>query len=490
MDGDGDGFLACEECDDADGGVFPGGVEVCNGVDDDCDGQLPPDELDLDGDGWMGCEECGGVESEWSYPGAVEICDGFDNDCDGEVDEDEAPDASLWYLDGDGDGFGDPAISEVDCDPVPGHVANGDDCDDGNGDVYPGAPPLCDGVTDNDCDSQIDDNESDDDGDGFDECAGDCDDGDPAMTPVDGDGDGVSTCDGDCDDVDPAVYPGAPPACDGVSDNDCDGIPDPDEADLDGDGVTLCAGDCDDEDGDSYPGATELCDGIDNDCDGVGDTAGYWPFDEGLGDVVGDQGGLGLDGEVVDAVWTTGIVGGALDFDGVTAHVVLDHPELRPMNGMTLSVWVAPDSMLASSWDTVISHGSGGAYDGCCGDSYFLGYYLRGISWYTGDQNDGFNLLHDSTDYVGHIGAWHHLAATWDTDTGERAIYVDGVLTHSDGNAPAVPYYDEVPMRIGSDTNNGVAVLHFDGLIDEVKMFTCPLDDAQIAADFGGNWPF
>ncbi len=387
----------------------------------------------------------------------------------------------------DGDGYPGPVVVDGDLDGA--RICDGD-CDDADADVYPGAPELCDGSLDNDCDNQIDGNETDDDGDGFDECDGDCDDGDPALTPADGDGDGASPCDGDCDDGNGDVYPGAPDICDGVADNDCDGDTDPAESDLDGDGVTPCDGDCDDGDAESYPGATELCDGMDNDCDGWADTLGYWPFDEGSGDVAGDLGGLGLDGQVVDATWATGFIGGALDFDGSSAHVVMDHPELRPMDGMTLSVWVSPDVIEANSWDTIVSHGSSGAYNGCCGDTYFLGYYLSGISWYTGDELEGFNLLHDTADYQSHVGGWHHLAATWDTDTGERTIYVDGIATLGDLSAPAVPWYDEVPMRVGSDTNSGAPVLFFDGLIDEVKMFGCALDATEVAADHAQNWPW
>ncbi len=57
-DADDDGINACDDCDDTDAGVFPGAPERCNGVDDDCDGDLHEDELETDADGNPTCASC------------------------------------------------------------------------------------------------------------------------------------------------------------------------------------------------------------------------------------------------------------------------------------------------------------------------------------------------------------------------------------------------------------------------------------------------
>jgi hypothetical protein len=109
-------------------------------VDEDSDGSLYPHDCD-DGD-------------PDTFPGADEACNEQDDDCDGETDED-AVDESLWFADGDGDGFGDPAAAVSACSPPSGHVDDDSDCDDADDEVSPGAAETCND-RDDDCDGAID----------------------------------------------------------------------------------------------------------------------------------------------------------------------------------------------------------------------------------------------------------------------------------------------------------------------------------------------
>ena len=72
-------------------------AELCDGLDNDCDGSIPAEEADEDGDRWRICEDDCDDASDLANPGLLEACnDDIDNDCDGQTDEECLP-----FADGD-----------------------------------------------------------------------------------------------------------------------------------------------------------------------------------------------------------------------------------------------------------------------------------------------------------------------------------------------------------------------------------------------------
>jgi N-acetylneuraminic acid mutarotase len=96
-DNDGDGFSECDgDCDDGNPAIHPGATDLCNGIDDNCDGQID-EGLGLTTCGVGACQRtvqnCVGGVAQTCAPGAPtsEVCNGIDDDCNGIVDDAPAP---------------------------------------------------------------------------------------------------------------------------------------------------------------------------------------------------------------------------------------------------------------------------------------------------------------------------------------------------------------------------------------------------------------
>ncbi len=170
---------------------------------------------DQDADGYVQGEDCDDSDASVN-PDATEVCDGIDNDCDGQTDEELA---RTWYLDEDGDGYGGATVNDTECAQPDGYVSDPGDCADDDPAVYPGATDICD-EKDNDCDNVTDEDPdltfyADLDGDGY------------------GAGDPIAACPGttgmadnnlDCDDSSAALQPGALEVDGNDVDENCDGV--------------------------------------------------------------------------------------------------------------------------------------------------------------------------------------------------------------------------------------------------------------------------
>lgn len=323
-DGDGDGYgidpvgwtcapadgqtVTSGDCDDQDGTTYPNADELCDLVDNDCNGSVDDGIAmltwydDDDGDSFGGhpnlptcaqppgtvaqAGDCDDDDAEVN-PLVREVCNGYDDDCDGDADDDDGgvdPTTQVqWYRDADDDGYGDDTAMVEACEaPSAVFIRENGDCDDARPVVNPDGNEICN-LRDDDCDGFVDDEDpsidpagqtqffSDGDLDGY---------GDPtsltlACRPIPG----AVTNDDDCDDTEPT----ATVVRDWFHDGDFDGVGAGPVVATDcyspGFGNAPSGTDCNDADPLQFPGNPEICeDGFDQDCSGSDRQCATWLY--------------------------------------------------------------------------------------------------------------------------------------------------------------------------------------------------------------------
>lgn len=207
---------------------------------------------------------------------------------------------------------------------------------------------------------------------------------------------------------------------------------------------------------------------------------GHWDFEEGSGTTAFDTSGSAIthNGAISGSSYVAGKVGNyALSFDGSNDYVeVANNPDLSP-SALGISLWFKPDSIQVQHAD-ILDKGHG-----LESDPYYAGYVLQ----YTGDADsiqsayghDGiFSAITSGTGYKDN--QWHHLV----TNLGSSGmdLYMDGIHVASAVSTASIVQND---ANLYFGRHRSTLGRHFNGLIDDIRIYDATLSSAEVAALFG-----
>ncbi|MEP4077856.1 carbohydrate-binding protein [Haloferula sp.] len=198
----------------------------------------------------------------------------------------------------------------------------------------------------------------------------------------------------------------------------------------------------------------------------------HWSFNEGSGTTATDITGNGHDGTVVNAIWSPGVSGHSLDFNGSSAQVTNIGSAFSGISDqITISLWAYGDSSLPANNSVFYAvNGSGGRIL-----SVHLPWGDGTMYWDAGDS--GYDRIQKTATEVETEGSWAHWVFTKNSTTGDMRIYRNGTLWHSGGSRTKT-MTGIANATIGSQISGA----YYPGNIDEVRLYDVELDAAEVAA--------
>jgi len=203
---------------------------------------------------------------------------------------------------------------------------------------------------------------------------------------------------------------------------------------------------------------------------------GHWKFDETTGTTAADASGNGNHGTLTDMAgneWTTGIVDGALDFDGTDDRVACGSFDVAGGdNHISIAAWFRADDV--SNAARIVAKASGSSLD----EHYWALMSTGSRLWFC-IRTDGSTTAQEASSGDLSPGVWTHAAATWDGST--MRIYKDGVLVGSQSQSGTLNTDPSAGVALGNEPP-GISDKPFDGLLDDVRIYSRALDATEIAS--------
>jgi chitodextrinase len=209
----------------------------------------------------------------------------------------------------------------------------------------------------------------------------------------------------------------------------------------------------------------------------AGGLTGYWNFDEGSGSVAHDTSGSGYDATVSGAVWITGKINGALNFNGGAAYAVT--PNIALGSTFSVSAWVNPAVLPQLGYARILeTQYNGGLYLGVnsSGTKYkFI------VNWGAG-STAGCGLAYGCAEGGVITAGWHLVTGAYDGTT--ATLYIDGAAVASD--TFTAPSATNLPLYVGRYYQGGYG---WNGGVDDVRLYGHGLAAAEVSTLYTSAGP-
>ncbi len=196
-----------------------------------------------------------------------------------------------------------------------------------------------------------------------------------------------------------------------------------------------------------------------------------------------DASGNGLDGNVQGPAATldrNGTAGGAMLFDGVNDHIKISHDPSLNSESLGVSAWFRLDGSGSSIQALVSHHGTGSALD-----PYLVRVHPGGTLWVylEGNSPSGPVQLIILSHNPITAGQWHHVAVSYDAESGVAQLYVDGLMVKEETQEMTL-HTNNIGVMLGGDmwANGSPRADYLEGALDEVRLYSRPLTAADVQA--------
>jgi hypothetical protein len=203
---------------------------------------------------------------------------------------------------------------------------------------------------------------------------------------------------------------------------------------------------------------------------------GYWSFNEGNGNAAKDSSKHGNDGRITGAKWAKGVIGSALEFNGVNDYVNMRSPGSGITDkAVSVEAWIQ-----STGYNVNANLGFSGP------EGLDFGIWIQGGRFFAGVWNSEGTQYSAISPNSPTPGLWYHVAMTCDFSADKVVrCYINGILSCTSAAAGTAIRSAHTTVDVGGRTPNAS---YFKGIIDDVRIYNRALSEEEMRLHPRRGW--